>query len=861
LQLFCDAAVKMPPKQCEAWAKHLIEKISTNMINRNDSLMYRLPEFLLHLITQRSDVAFDLVSVVLDILPPSDDDKYEKFIVRMDQYHYQELLKEIIPKLATLNAKRTANMLADKLDRAIELGWSSENEKTDLSNSFWLPAIEDHAQNKDYYQEGAIAISLRKVMEHSIKSGEKSIDEWLGWLGERHSLIYQRMAIHLVRSFGTDDQKRDWLMREELFKDSGVFHEYMLLLRDAFCVLSKEKKEQFLAWIDAIPIPDWGPEDPELRERHQKYLKYRRLTFIEKDLPEEWKSQFETLKQEVEPEKDLDRLSFTSWMDEARWVEDKSPIAPEKIAELTPKQLVDYLLGEIPFDQFKDITYRGLEKAIEVAILENLEKYIQEIDVLKNEQINPLFIRGISSGLIKSKKDIPNDVFLDWMFWCVERPVWTGANDGRPYTLGHNDNKKQLLNFLSGCMKKKSDHSFDKQYRESIFKVIQIAMSDPDPDISEETLSSMDWHTRCINSVRGVAMETAFDYALWVLREKPEAEPRSLSGDLPEFKTLIEERLDPEKGPSPAVRTVFGLYLPQLCWMDKTWVTENLERIFPESEDNQLYAAAWETYLLYQRCYKDVYEPLKPLYEQAIESASVSQLPKKEEDVPPKELIQMSKTSCLGQSDSGILQEHIRRLASHYVLFYSWGFEELKESMLCRFTHNAHPVYQAEAIDFAGRLLEENNDLPPEIVDRLKNFFEWWEAKIAQEFPKGWEGFSHWFNNPHFEQEWKIKRIVKASRHTDFSFRHDKILTELFENYFETYPKQVLEVLENYIDRKLTNNQSWELDPTYQKAIPAILKAGHHHKVEEIRTKADALLGRLLSFSLFAYREIAEEKE
>ena len=139
LQLFCDAAVKMPPKQCEAWAKHLIEKISTNMINRNDSLMYRLPEFLLHLITQRSDVAFDLVSVVLDILPPSDDDKYEKFIVRMDQYHYQELLKEIIPKLATLNAKRTANMLADKLDRAIELGWSSENEKTDLSNSFWLP--------------------------------------------------------------------------------------------------------------------------------------------------------------------------------------------------------------------------------------------------------------------------------------------------------------------------------------------------------------------------------------------------------------------------------------------------------------------------------------------------------------------------------------------------------------------------------------------------------------------------------------------------------------------------------------------------------------------------------------------------
>ena len=177
--------------------------------------------------------------------------------------------------------------------------------------------------------------------------------------------------------------------------------------------------------------------------------------------------------------------------------------------------------------------------------------------------------------------------------------------------------------------------------------------------------------------------------------------------------------------------------------------------------------------------------------------------------------------------------------------------------MLCRFMRNAHPVYQAEAIDFAGRILEENDDLPGEVVERLKSFFEWWEKELSREAPKGWKAFGDWFVSPYLDPAWKIEKLVTASQHSAFSYRSDEVLKNLAENYFEEYPEQVLTVTENYIGHQLKRDQRWALDS--RDALPEILRLAHHHGDNAIRSKADELLGRLVSEGFMKYREIAEE--
>lgn len=160
-------------------------------------------------------------------------------------------------------------------------------------------------------------------------------------------------------------------------------------------------------------------------------------------------------------------------------------------------------------------------------------------------------------------------------------------------------------------------------------------------------------------------------------------------------------------------------------------------------------------------------------------------------------------------------------------------------------------------LNFIGRVLSDEKNLTEEVVVRYVEFHEWWSRELAVEFPKGWKSFVSWFLSPYLDHAWKIENLVKASVHTAFSYQSKEALSVLATSYFDDYPEQVLTVIENYIGHQLKRDQRWELE--LKNALPDILRRGHHHDKEDIRGKADELLGRLVSEGFMKYREIAEE--
>jgi len=823
---FTDVAMKMPQKQCSMWAKHLTEKISSDVYNVTSFTMYQVPKFLFRMVELKSDTVFDLLAIILEILETKK--KYDKFGTRMDRYHYQQVLKEVVPAVATLDLSRTVDFLANLLERIIEIGGNPHAPKgQDCSSVHWLPAIEDHPQNQDFSLEGSIALSLRSLVESSLNN-EGRLDEWLEWLNRRESTVYLRMSVHFVRCFGDEALLKEWLLRKELFDDSVVRHEYLLLLQQGFPLLTMKEQEQILIWINDVSLDDYVPE--EYQERHKKWQLYRRLAFIEAHLRDRWKVRFDDLKMEVGGDDDsLDRLSFDRWSDGACWVKDKSPLSATEIDGMDVSTLVEYLQRDVPVDDVNGITGRELQNAIANAVEENPAKYFEQLALLKNPDIKPLYISGVTKGLLKAESGaIPADSLLDWFLWCVERTPWTGQYGEKTLALDHNDNKKRILNHLDSRMGSKAEHPLILEFRDQVFQVVAAAMNDPDP-VSFEAWS--DYHAQCINSVRGVAMEAALGYGLWILRNKPEDEQHSLD-DVPELKSLLKKRLDPQEEPSPAVRTAFGLHLPQLCWMDRQWVADNLALIFPETADNVFYAETWKTYLLYSRCYRDTFSPLSSLYQRAAESVDIEEL---EED--------------------GSSRMHIMRLSTHYVLLYAWELIEL-DGLLSRFMRNANPAYQSEALRFAGSFMEGSEDLPEVVQKRFVTFFEWWEREIAPASDKGWEAFPNWFKSPLLSKVWKIERLVSASKYTTFSYQSDDVLKALV-CYMDDFPLKALEVTANYIEQQWVREQQWALDT--RKSLPEILRTGHHHDNEQVKRKADDLLGKLVSAGFLKYREMAEE--
>ena len=149
-------------------------------------------------------------------------------------------------------------------------------------------------------------------------------------------------------------------------------------------------------------------------------------------------------------------------------------------------------------------------------------------------------------------------------------------------------------------------------HRELVWGIIEPLTSDPDPTPEHEAKyggKNMDPSTMAINTVRGKAFNAVIAYALWVRRHLDRfAERAAVTFDaMPEVRRALDEHLDVAREPSLTIRSVYGRYFPWLQHLDRDWAQTAVARIFPaEPEGAALYAAAWETYLLFCQPYRDV---------------------------------------------------------------------------------------------------------------------------------------------------------------------------------------------------------------------------------------------------------------
>jgi hypothetical protein len=468
--------------------------------------------------------------------------------------------------------------------------------------------------------------------------------------------------------------------------------------------------------------------ETEIRERLET-RKQRWLTELKQYLPEERLKELRSFQAKY-GERVLPDFHFGPV--KSGWVGVVSPLTEEELEALSPTELLRFgqeweepphaFFGESP-------SYEGLGKTLSAVVGKLPEKFASVAESFQS--LPPALAWGYFEGLTAV---LERGEQFDWEHpfrlmkaiaskqhsesTSLRAPSWDWANRSALRVL-----EKGLQTQTSGL---------NTSYRELAWEALTGFTEHPDPTPEHEAVyggSNMDPLNLSINTIRGVAMNTVVEYALWLHRN---GELSHGFTDAPEVFEVLSHHLDVEFEPSQAIRSVYGRWLPWLFLADREWTRNNVHRIL--AEGGALGGVAWNTYVTWVRPFNDMLPELRDYYAAAIEA-----MPEHEDD------------------KAGGMHSPNESMASHLMSYYWRSLLDLEEGgLIDRFFKMGSPKTLGFAIDSMGR------GLSPDANEETERPMQLWEWRLAsgEITDQELEAFGWWAASPALNAEWVLSNLI-----------------------------------------------------------------------------------------------------
>jgi hypothetical protein len=646
-----------------------------------------------------------------------------KAIPVLEYYYMKDLFSEDFYRYFNKNLLEVSKILTSSLQKAIKIESSSYYMQESDYSYIWRVAIEDNPKNTELYElKEMLVVALRDCLEIFVlkdkANGAKIIQEF--W--NRKYSIFQRLAIHLLRI--NFDNYENFALKlaadNELLKSTDLYHEYYLFLADNFIKLPDSIQKSIIKSI--LNYDNSDPEArPEIRKKQRKYYHWEHLHFFKDYLDPVTRKLFTKLQTEFIHEKFRDTTSWTE-----SYSGDKSPINKQTLADKGDKELWDYLKDYKGSKQrFNLPTEEGLARTFGEVIRINPERFIQQ-DLFPMLELKPnysqVFITLISEQLKTDKYSILIKYIDKILSFCsilmrLENiPKYLTDDIGTNFVWV----KKRILDIIA-ILLKEHQKEFSLTHKDKVWEIIEYLCHyelNPD-DTPENYKDGLDPYSLAINSVRSTALITAIDYMLWyAFHTKKNYEgkknPNRFIGE-ERVLELLEYKLNNKKNdPSLAIHSIFGVYLPNLAYLNYQWVIDNVNKIF--SEENEIYwKTAWGGYINASRFYSDLFIKFKSQYEKAI-----FYLTKGEKMIP----------SGFGRSPEDALSEHL-------IVASLNGLDDItiKDSLLRKYALITQNPSAIHAVQFIANLAKDQKVFHYNIDLKREEFWpqakEYWQLRIA----------------------------------------------------------------------------------------------------------------------------------
>ncbi len=780
-----------------------------------------------------TDEANRIVRVLFELLPdPDGPKKIEEHTFsptprpRMQSGLYGHELSEIAPILIDADPLRGASTFAELLAEGLE---RSRGERSDGRHSFsqvgWPDLRSNAAQSqhdpKDHLLGWLKGASLRLAQREPNRIPElvAKLEEH-GWLAHKRVILYMLAEVPGEATDLADSYAGDL----SLLGDSEVAAEHQRLLRLRFANLPSEVRERVVDWIrtdDDVAraresLSQWLEREPAAEEledyiRRHRYRRFRTLAGV---LPPDLNEEFQQLSTQYESEQPEAGIRPIAWGN-------RSPVSAEELLRKTDADLIQYLHG---VELGHDLTGPSMEGLGDVvAEVAGAEPQRLSSIAASFVGLDPLLVSGFFRGLdagARAKAPMDWSQIIQLCEWVVSQPREIPGRKTRFYDRdpGWVWTRRQIGSLLEEGVKPEPS-PIPISSRVKILSILRILCEDPEPE--EEQQDSDQTINTAINSVRGIAIRSVVFYALWLRRADQSVHDLEATGT----RGILERHLDPAADKSPAVRSVYGQFLPALMWIDPAWVRGIVQQVFPlDSSAATLRRAAWAGYVRFNRPSRDLVELFEPIYRAAIDDVAHSDSP-------------------TGKQDS-----EEENLAEHLVILAWSGLIPIgnEGGLLQYFFAKVPPRVRAAAIGAVGRALSNTEgEVAEEIASRIR---EIWEHRLAEvlgsnplDSKEELAEFGWWFVSAKLDPQWSLKNLQTVLTHSD-SLDAEYQAYERISQLTPPWPVLCMKCLDLMIQPGTRRRWSLDLSEDHLgKALRAALDSGDPEARDLARSIANKL--------------------
>jgi hypothetical protein len=717
-------------------------------------------------------------------LAPAEDSDEVSNPLDIEGWEFEHALEDSVSLLAEIDALATLRALIEILSRILskEFGGLDGAPPYDGSSS-WRAAIEDDEQNGYITNKGRLLVQIRDTARMSVGDDCPQLAVVVETLLTHPWFSLTRVAMEIVRSnkVRCPDQVARFLLNKDLFNESGVFHEYMTLLRDRFGELDLDQQRQVIEWISAGPETtayvsanaalDREPPSEEDLARHVDYWKARRLTVLEHWLRAEALEEARKIIARTGPIEHAEYLSWSSGI----FVGPTSPFSDDQIHAMSEEELVRQLTDWEPPAGFMLPTVEGLGRTLASAITAEPDRYLERAEIFTD--LDPTYVRAVFEAvreLLSQSVDYrPSEsvweAVLKLADWVVRQGPGPESSESFERDEGWTNCRKTLAHVLDTAINRRL---IPVSHSEELWAILTELLGDTQPSPAFEATyggDNMDPASLAINTVRGTAMHAAIAYLLWGAGGGEGPFPVSST-----YLDVVASHLDPLLEQSSAVRSVFGWYFPSLAQYYPEWAASHVSDFFPLDDTyRHFFDAAWGVYLSRWRPGPVELRLLRRQYELGV--------------------------SVLGQSrgesnTAGSLSSIDELLGHHLAWLYVVGILTIEDELLVSFLSNASPPLLANVMQFIGRLFLRQ----PAAGDSWYRIRSWWETRKAASEAKTdyaeMSAFGWWAGAASIDADWYLNELGDLLR-KGIKLDGEYFVLEQLEQVSELFPLRSLECL------------------------------------------------------------------
>lgn len=418
------------------------------------------------------------------------------------------------------------------------------------------------------------------------------------------SVIFGRIAFNAITHHYDDLKELFWKWKGNPLEEYRWRSELYQLIQTHRFDFNEREIEQILHWIESCR---YIAEDDKTRTKVVAYQKRQWLSALLATNNEKVITAYQKYEQinpaEIEPPGHFTQIpsgainreaaeSLITHLENNDGIEPPSgkisQITVTELSEMSNTEIAQYLNDFPKAGGWKDSTEQGLPEKLEEYVKTNPQQFTDDLQPFQH--VRNRYQHSILSGLLdawRDKREFNWSTLLEFTHQILSSEQFWTEHSEEPFNY-----RNWIISTIADLVSegtRDDKHAFDAQLLPIAEKILMILVEKADPSMS----ISKDLRFDLLNSVRGSVFLAMVHYALRYARiNNPQQGirwPQAIRED-------FTKRLDRSVETSFEFSFTLGNYLPNLLYLDKEWVVDNIDRIFLQ-QDQSHWEVAFSGYL------------------------------------------------------------------------------------------------------------------------------------------------------------------------------------------------------------------------------------------------------------------------